>query len=365
MDNVRLYGAVLSALLMSGAASAQEATDGMLGGRLYIGIKAGPNFIGTNTHLVTNNLFPTPIGGTVDYDDGLAATVQTGLAFGSGLRVEGEFGYRYNSVNQIFKYGTNNGRGSMNNYAAMANVLYDIPASSMPIELPFQPYLGVGIGVADYAPDHIRGDGMPYPNYVGGPDSWGLAWQAIGGSSVKLDDNVAVSLEYRYFERVADHPVGVGNDYHAHSVLLGMRYTFGSDSAPPSMPAVTPVETAKPCNCEQKPTYLVFFEFAKYGLTEGANTVVDKAAHDALQKKPTIITVTGHTDTVGSVKYNLRLSERRAQAVAARLEQDGVPQSEISIQWKGKSDLLVPTGDGVREPQNRRVTIVFDGGATS
>ena len=39
--------------------------------------------------------------------------------------------------------------------------------------------------------------------------------------------------------------------------------------------------------------------------------------------------------------------------------------SEIAIVAKGKHDLLVPTGDGVREPQNRRVTIVYGGGATS
>jgi outer membrane protein OmpA-like peptidoglycan-associated protein len=61
----------------------------------------------------------------------------------------------------------------------------------------------------------------------------------------------------------------------------------------------------------------------------------------------------------------MRLSKRRAESVAARLEKDGVPSSEIAIVAKGKHDLLVPTKDGVREPQNRRVTIVYDGGATS
>jgi len=39
--------------------------------------------------------------------------------------------------------------------------------------------------------------------------------------------------------------------------------------------------------------------------------------------------------------------------------------SEISIVAKGKRDLLVPTADGVKEPQNRRVQIVYDGGADS
>ena len=77
------------------------------------------------------------------------------------------------------------------------------------------------------------------------------------------------------------------------------------------------------------------------------------------------LTVTGHTDTVGSDAYNMRLSRRRAESVAAQLEKDGIASSEIEIVAKGKRDLLVPTKDGVREPQNRRVQIVYSGGPTS
>jgi OOP family OmpA-OmpF porin len=75
--------------------------------------------------------------------------------------------------------------------------------------------------------------------------------------------------------------------------------------------------------------------------------------------------VTGHTDTVGSDAYNMRLSRRRAESVAAELEKQGVPSAEIAIVAKGKHDLLVPTADGVKEPQNRRVQIVYEGGPTS
>ena len=59
------------------------------------------------------------------------------------------------------------------------------------------------------------------------------------------------------------------------------------------------------------------------------------------------------------------LSRRRAESVAAQLEKDGIPSSEIEIVAKGKRDLLVPTADGVKEPQNRRVQIVYEGGPTS
>jgi outer membrane protein OmpA-like peptidoglycan-associated protein len=110
---------------------------------------------------------------------------------------------------------------------------------------------------------------------------------------------------------------------------------------------------------------MVFFDFNKSDLTAEAVSIVDQAAKNAGPAKATTLTVTGHTDTVGSAAYNMRLSRRRAESVAAELEKDGIAASEIAIVAKGKTDLLVPTKDGVREPQNRRVTIVYDGGPTS
>ncbi|MDY0240902.1 MAG: OmpA family protein, partial [Rhodospirillaceae bacterium] len=55
--------------------------------------------------------------------------------------------------------------------------------------------------------------------------------------------------------------------------------------------------------------------------------------------------------------YNMALSLRRANAVKAELVKLGIPANEISVVGKGKADPLVPTADGVREPQNRRVQI--------
>jgi iron complex outermembrane recepter protein len=112
-------------------------------------------------------------------------------------------------------------------------------------------------------------------------------------------------------------------------------------------------------------SYLVFFDFNKSDLTPQAVTIVDQAAHNAGPAKVTQLTVTGHTDTVGSDAYNMRLSRRRAESVAAQLEKDGIASSEIEIVAKGKRDLLVPTADGVKEPQNRRVQIVYGNGASS
>jgi iron complex outermembrane receptor protein len=126
---------------------------------------------------------------------------------------------------------------------------------------------------------------------------------------------------------------------------------------PPVTPPTPPVAGAR--------NYQVFFDFNKSDLSPQAVAIVDQAAKNAGPAKATEIVVTGHTDTVGSDAYNMRLSRRRAEAVAAELEKQGIKSSEIEIVAKGKKDLLVPTADGVREPQNRRVQIVYQGGLSS
>jgi outer membrane protein OmpA-like peptidoglycan-associated protein len=146
---------------------------------------------------------------------------------------------------------------------------------------------------------------------------------------------------------------------------VDLRYKFGGPSAEPEAKPAAYVPPPVQAPAPAPRSYLVFFDFNKSDLTPQATEIVDQAARNAGPAKVTQLTVTGHTDTVGSDAYNLRLSRRRAESVAAQLEKDGIASSEIEIVAKGKRDLLVPTKDGVREPQNRRVQIVYSGGLTS
>ena len=73
----------------------------------------------------------------------------------------------------------------------------------------------------------------------------------------------------------------------------------------------------------------------------------------------TRIAVTGHTDTSGAPAYNMALSLRRANAVKDALVREGIPASVIAVTGRGETQLLVQTGDNVKEPQNRRVEIVL------
>jgi iron complex outermembrane receptor protein len=147
------------------------------------------------------------------------------------------------------------------------------------------------------------------------------------------------------------------------SVKLSAEFGPTGEAAPTMTAAYVPPPVAAPATMAK--SYLVFFDFNKSDLTAQAMAIVDQAARNAAPAKVTRIDVTGHTDTVGSDAYNMRLSRRRAESVAAQLERDGIPAGEIGIFAKGKRDLLVPTADGVKEPQNRRVQIVYADGASS
>ena len=70
------------------------------------------------------------------------------------------------------------------------------------------------------------------------------------------------------------------------------------------------------------------------------------------------ILVTGHTDTIGDTEFNMKLSLERAEKVRGYLIQNGVNPAFLSVAYHGKGEPLVPTGDHVDEPRNRRVEVI-------
>ncbi|WP_428663703.1 OmpA family protein [Reyranella sp.] len=106
---------------------------------------------------------------------------------------------------------------------------------------------------------------------------------------------------------------------------------------------------------------MVFFDWDRSNLSAQAESTISQAANAFKTTGSARVTATGHTDTTGSPDYNMGLSLRRANTVKDSLVRNGVPASAISVIGKGETQLLVQTGDGVREPQNRRVEIVIAG----
>ena len=141
-----------------------------------------------------------------------------------------------------------------------------------------------------------------------------------------------------------------------HSFLIGVRYAF--NAPPPAPPPVAAAAAAAPAPAPAR-SVLVFFDWDKATLTDRARQIIRQAADASTHVQTTRIEVNGYTDTSGSPQYNMGLSMRRADAVAAELVRDGVPRNVIAIHGFGETHLLVPTGPDVREPQNRRVEIII------
>jgi hypothetical protein len=109
----------------------------------------------------------------------------------------------------------------------------------------------------------------------------------------------------------------------------------------------------------QPQAYTVYFNTDQSVLSPEANATVAQAAAAFRQGGGTAVGVRGHADTVGNAEYNLQLSRRRAAAVKAALQSNGVPATAILSGGVGEQNLPVPTADQVPERRNRSVNIVI------
>ena len=104
----------------------------------------------------------------------------------------------------------------------------------------------------------------------------------------------------------------------------------------------------------------VFFDWGKGEIRRDDVETLDKVA-EAWRARPSAqLRLAGHSDRSGNAWSNRRTSLKRAELVREELEKRGVPRNAISIASFGEDQPLVPTEDGVREVQNRRVVIAFE-----
>lgn len=111
----------------------------------------------------------------------------------------------------------------------------------------------------------------------------------------------------------------------------------------------------------------ILFEFGSDELRDDAAPVLDDVAELLGELAAEDIDVTGHTDSIGDDDFNLDLSQRRADAVAAALIERGVEHETVDTDGRGEAEPVAPneTEDGEDDPEgrarNRRVEIVATG----
>ena len=123
-------------------------------------------------------------------------------------------------------------------------------------------------------------------------------------------------------------------------------------------PVVVPQPpVSRPAICDISKPGIIFFEFDSDVPAADAEQTIRIVATNAEPCGWDSLTVVGHTDRSGSDSYNVGLAQRRANAVASLMERLGIDRSRLRVSAEGESNPRVPTDDGVRNPQNRRVEI--------
>jgi outer membrane protein OmpA-like peptidoglycan-associated protein len=345
-------------LLLASAAIAVLASPALAAERngWYIGLGGGYSVV--EGDLTVHAIPPSAIkqGRPFDTDGGWGVHGAIGKAFADHWRIELEVGYRENDasfsvVRPVPGPGvTTPYTANVSQLTGMLNVAYDWELASK-----WALTTGLGAGIDRASLDvTLNGDDRDYI----------FAYQGILELVYQASPHWDVYFGYRYLRgenaefagnRIFNPPAANQNDttidFDKHMITLGIRYGYEAPAviAPPAPPPPPPPPAIK--------QFIVFFGFNKYNLTAEAQAVVAEAASAAKSQGAASIMVVGHTDTVGGNSYNQKLSEKRAGAVKDELVRLGIDAGKITATGKGETELLVQTGDSVKEPQNRRATI--------
>jgi outer membrane protein OmpA-like peptidoglycan-associated protein len=105
--------------------------------------------------------------------------------------------------------------------------------------------------------------------------------------------------------------------------------------------------------------FMVFFDWGKPDLNRDAETILDQVVATYRANPSSRLQLTGHSDRSGEAAVNRQSALNRAKHVLDYLAGKGIPVHSMTVASAGEERPLVPTEDGVREVQNRRVEIQF------
>jgi outer membrane protein OmpA-like peptidoglycan-associated protein len=367
-------GLILAATALSSAANAKDKS-------WYIGLEAGPGLLQNQRMDISNaartvktsdtvKLVHNPgfdVGGNIGYDFGIFRTefalnylrykVKQAYVTNSPLAIPytTTAGVNTTGVPPVGNYPDASGASSA--LAFMVNGLFDFGGKGND----WGAYFGAGAGIArawNYG--RLRDPGLVF---IEDKDT-SFAWNLLAGVYKPLNDHIDFGLKYRLMNvsgvnTFTTNGQAVDTKFRSHSVLLTLTYNF-FDAPPPPPPPPPPLPPCPPAVVTPGP-FLVFFDWDKSAITAEAAAILDRAAEQYAATGQTKVALAGHADKSGKDEYNVKLSQRRADAVKAYLAGKGVPADAIGTEAFGEGRPLVDTADGVREPQNRRVEITFSG----
>jgi outer membrane protein OmpA-like peptidoglycan-associated protein len=374
---------LLPAVLLVAVAPPSPGSDGP-----YIGLEGGLNW--QDPKNLSEN------GGVIDtlhFNRDWAAGLVGGYAFSGGWRPELEFDHRSNRLHRD-TLGLNT-TGEQLADSLYANIWYDLKAPTGILSV-IQPYAGVGTGTVRYDNHGATPTGIGTQSYY----STEFGYQVGAGIGFVLTPQLTMSIDYRDLATAHGQFADGGGArtearYGARSLLFGARYTFGTETpaeppqvakvapeappppAPPPAPPPPPQVAVLPPPCHAPAGFQVDadchiieqvvvvraidFEFNSEQLTIPAQQTLGEVA-GALAAQPELtVEIQGHTDSIGTEAYNLKLSQRRADAVKAFLVGHGVQESRLVARGYGKSQPQFSNDTAEGRAQNRRVAFAISG----
>ncbi|WP_148293999.1 outer membrane protein, partial [Azospirillum sp. B4] len=188
----------------------------------YIGAQAGVNWADKT------DLKGSTYTDKADFTTSPTGLVEGGYKFGNGVRLGVEVGYGGSTVGDITGGGPGRagGAGEVTAFTFMANTYYDFKVDS-----PLRPYVGVGVGFGRYKFDGV-GD-LYTPGNIVETSTTAFTYQLSAGVAYALSPNLDFTLGYRFMGTPdttyePSNSPKVKGSLQSHSVLVGLRYTFGA-----------------------------------------------------------------------------------------------------------------------------------------
>lgn len=303
---------------------------------LYIGGKTG--WVSAHNACESHNL-------SCDNDE-LGGGVFMGYTLNNWLAIEG--GYNYlGKIKAVYP--------ALGDASVKARYRAEVQA----IELGLKPYYALNDNIQLYAKvgtmawqADVKGHEIGYQYST---DDQGFSPMLGAGLAYRINDNISLQTEYQWVNNVGGDDSGGSN---INFLTLGLAYHFGhSEKAQPVAVEAVQESTHRPVTLT---TDNIYFTFGSTHFSGNATETLSSVISYLQQSPQNHIIIQGHTDSIGSMHSNQRLSERRAEAVGNYLQQNGINASQIVYEGKGETQPIADNSTSEGRAKNRRVLFIND-----
>ncbi|WP_215403774.1 OmpA family protein [Vibrio gigantis] len=333
----------LSKIMYAVVAASGLAAAPSIAATTYVGAKLGVGWLDSAC-----------VSGTKCDDDAIGVGIYSGYRFTERLGVELSSDFLGDYKTSFSKNGTT---------AAFSDPLIAIsltPMYRLPVQQEFDVFFKAG------------------PAYIshGGEDD--VVLSAGIGVEKQLSSDWALRVEYQYFDDFDDKYV---QDLNSNLLSVGISYSFGTGTATaaaaaassaavtqaPSEPITEPAVVV-----EEKTTVVVTkAQTESYSQEMFATNSTELSTDGKIALQPLVevlkahpqstVVVVGHTDSTGAAEYNMMISKKRAAAVAAYIEEQGIEAERITATGEGEENPVASNDTAEGRAQNRRVDATIPG----